>query len=227
MDLPIDAVLDDLVAASGNARGFVLVAPPGAGKTTRVPRVLADADVRGQILVVQPRRVAARSAAARLAVEDGSRLGERMGYAVRFDRRATAATRVVVMTEGVLLRRLQADPFLSDVGAVLLDEFHERSLASDLALGLLAEVRRDARPDLIVGVMSATLDPAPVAAFLDDVPTVRSEGRTFPLTVSHRASDVGPATHPRDLARDVAQAIVEALGDAEGDVLAFLPTIRT
>ncbi|MEO0602394.1 MAG: helicase-related protein, partial [Myxococcota bacterium] len=226
MDLPIDAVLDDLVTASRDARGFVLVAPPGAGKTTRVPRMLADGEVRGQILVVQPRRVAARSAAARLAVEDGSPLGERMGYAVRFDRRATAATRVVVMTEGVLLRRLQADPFLSDVGAVLLDEFHERSLASDLALGLLAEVRRDARPDLIVGVMSATLDPAAVAAFLGGVPTVRSEGRTFPLTVTHRACDVGPATHPRDLARDVADAIVEASWAAEGDVLAFLPTIR-
>ncbi len=226
MELPIDAVIDDLVTAAREARGFVLVAPPGAGKTTRVPRRLLRG-APGQILVVQPRRVAARSAAARLADEEGTRLGDRVGYAVRFDRRTSTGTRLIVMTEGVLLRRLQADPFLEDVGVVLLDEFHERSLTSDLLLALLAEVRADARPDLVVGVMSATLDPGPVASFLGGVPTVRSEGRTFPLTIEHVPSELGPASRARDVADHVAGAILDVLDRADGDVLAFLPTIRT
>lgn len=227
MDLPILAVLDAIEAAARDARGFVLVAPPGAGKTTQVPRRLADTDLPGQILVVQPRRVAARSSARRLAAEDGTALGTRMGYAVRFDRRATDATRVVVVTEGILLRRLQADPFLSDVGAVLLDEFHERSSNADLALALLAEVQQEARPDLVVGVMSATLDPDPVARFLGGVPILRTEGRTFPLTLTHRTTSVGPASSARDLAATVARAIEEVLDEAEGDVLAFLPSLRS
>ncbi|MCP4808215.1 MAG: ATP-dependent RNA helicase [Proteobacteria bacterium] len=179
MDLPVDAILDDVRAAS---RGCVVVAPPGSGKTTRVPPALLEV-VAGTVLLLQPRRVAARRCAARIAHERGERLGETIGYRVRFDSKVSSKTRLEVLTEGLLTRRLQSDPFLEGVDAVVLDEFHERSLHADLGLALLREVA-ESRPLRIV-VMSATMDPEPVARFLGGVPVLRAEGRVFPVEVEH------------------------------------------
>lgn len=218
--LPVDAVLPEIRAALAHPGAFVLVAPPGAGKTTRVPPALADL-LPGQIWLVEPRRVAARAAARRMATEAGQSVGDRFGWQIRFERRASAHTRVLVVTEGILLRRLQSDPFLEGIDAVVLDEFHERSILADLSLALLREVRADARPDLRVGVMSATLDPAPVARFLGDAAVVRSEGRTYPVDLHHR-SDLDSAA-PEDA---VAAAVRDALAEREGDILAFLPGVR-
>ena len=217
--LPIDEALPALHAAVAQG-AFVLLAPPGAGKTTRVPPAVAN-QVAGQVWVLEPRRLAARAAARRMAGEHGSPAGDHVGWHVRFDKKCSPRTRIVVMTEGILLRRLQQDPFLEGVGAVLLDEFHERSLLADLSLGLLAEVRRDARPDLVLGVMSATLDPEPVAAFLDSAPIVRSAGRSFPVQVAHHAV----ADHAR-VQDSVVTGVRTALAQHEGDILAFLPGVR-
>ena len=219
--LPIDAALPAIRDAVQQAGAFVLVAPPGAGKTTRVPPALLDFGVEGRVVLLQPRRVAARLCARRIASERGSRLGGEVGYQVRFDRRIGPDTRIEVLTEGLLLRRLQADPFLDGVGAVLLDEFHERSLTADLSLALLREVRAEARPDLWVGVMSATLDPGPVAAFLGGCPTIRAEGRRYPVTVEHDAA-------PDDgwLPERMARAVRDVLARTEsGHVLCFLPGV--
>lgn len=217
--LPIDRVLPEVIEAAG-AGGFVLVAPPGAGKTTRVPPALLP-HVQGQIVVLEPRRVAARAAARRMASEAGCPVGDRVGWQIRFDRRAGPDTRILVVTEGILLRRLQSDPFLEGVGAVLLDEFHERSLAADLCLALLAEVQREARDDLVIGVMSATLDPDPVAAYLGGVPIVRSEGRSFPIELTWL-----PRPQDQPLERSVSDAVRRALSETDGSVLAFLPGVR-
>lgn len=216
--LPIDSVLPELVRAVQRDGAAVLVAPPGAGKSTRVPGALLDAGLDGAVLVLQPRRVAARSVARRIAQERGVRLGGPVGYRVRFDTQAGPDTRIELLTEGLLIRRLQADPFLDGVGCVILDEFHERSLHADLALALLAEIRRDARPDLQVVVMSATLDPGPVAAFLG-CSTVHAEGRSFPVTITH---------DPRRAERDpIARAATAARAGLQsgGDVLVFLPGV--
>ena len=157
------------------------MAPPGSGKTTRVPPAILQSGLlpaeHPAVIVLQPRRVAARAAAARIAEEQGWTLGDEVGYQVRFERRFTPQTRLRFLTEGILTRQLLADPFLETVGAVILDEFHERNLNSDLALALLRQVRREVRPDLILVVMSATLDAEPVARFLDGCPIVRVEGR--------------------------------------------------
>ena len=217
--LPIDAVLADVVDAVRTRGVVVLVAPPGAGKTTRVPGALLDAGtVDGEIVVLQPRRLAARLAATRVASERGGELGGEVGYEVRFDRRVGAHTKIRFVTEGVLTRRLLGDPGLRGVGCVIIDEFHERHLDGDLALALVARLRAT-RPTLKLVVMSATLDAAPVAAFLDDAPVVRSEGRTFPITIEH-------AEQPDDrpLGRQVAAAVRRAAQDGlDGDVLVFLP----
>ena len=157
-ELPIDAALPELLGALQASPAAVLVAPPGAGKTTRVPGALLDnLDLDGGVLVLQPRRVAARLTAARIAWERGCALGEEVGYQVRFDRKISAKTRLAVLTEGLLVRRILADPFLEGIAVVVLDEFHERSVHADLALALLREVQADARPDLKLVVMSATL----------------------------------------------------------------------
>lgn len=216
--LPIDPSLPRILDALDARGALVLVAEPGSGKTTRVPPAMARRGAGGAVLVLQPRRVAARSTAARIAEEQGWALGREVGYHVRFDRRASADSRLVVMTEGILARRLLADPFLEGVGAVVLDEFHERSLHTDLALALLREVRREVRPDLKIVVMSATLDAGPVAAFLD-APVVQVPGRTFPIAVSYR-----DAPRPADPGA-IAGAVADALADAadRGHVLAFLP----
>ena len=217
--LPIDDVLPALVAAVRERGVCVLVAPPGAGKTTRVPGALLDAGiVDGEIVVLQPRRLAARMAAARVASERGVDLGREVGYEVRFDRKVSGATRIRFVTEGVLTRRLLADPQLRGVGCVIIDEFHERHLDGDLALALVERLRAT-RPELRLIVMSATLDAEPVAAFLTDAPIVRSEGRTFPVTIEYEEQP-----DDRPLGKRVASAVRRLAQDKlDGDVLVFLP----
>jgi len=232
--LPIDAVLPALVAAVRDRGVAVLVAPPGAGKTTRVPGALLDAGVvDGEVIVLQPRRLAARLAATRVAAERGGELGGEVGYEVRFDRRVGPHTRIRFVTEGVLTRRLLGDPELRGVGCVIIDEFHERHLDGDLALALVLRLR-GRRPELRLVVMSATLDAEPVAAFLADrseagiaAPIVRSEGRTFPLAIEHMEQP-----DDRPLGRQVAAAVrriaqdrsaAGTTGKLDGDILVFLP----
>lgn len=220
LELPVDAVLPDLVRAVQAGGAAVLRAPTGAGKTTRVPPALLDAGLAGRVVVLQPRRVAARASARRIASERGTRLGGEVGYQVRFQRQATSATRLLVVTEGILLRMLQADPFLEGIGAVVLDEFHERSLPSDLALALVQRVRTSVRKDLGVVVMSATLDPAPVAAFLGGAPIVESEGRAFPVEIEH-----APPSSATRLEQAVRSAVLDVVRRGPGDVLVFLPGV--
>ncbi len=217
--LPIDDVLPRLIAAVREHRAAVLVAPPGAGKTTRVPGALRDAGaVTGDVVVLQPRRLAARLAAARVAHERGGELGREVGYEVRFDRRISGETRIRFVTEGVLTRRLLADPELRGVGCVIVDEFHERHLDGDLALALVERLRAR-RADLALVVMSATLDAEPVAAFLGGAPVVRSEGRTFPIAIEHEEQP-----DDRPLGKQVAAAVRRlAQAKLDGDVLVFLP----
>jgi ATP-dependent helicase HrpB len=215
--LPIDAVLPELVAAVRERGSCVLVAPPGAGKTTRVPGALLEL-VQGSIVVLQPRRLAARLAAARIASERGVSLGGEVGYVVRFDKKVSAQTRIELVTEGVLTRRLLGDPELRGVGCVVIDEFHERHLDGDLALAMVERLRAR-RPELKLVVMSATLDAEPVAAFLGGAPIIRSEGRTFPLTIDH-----APGPDDRPLGKQISAAVRRLAQDGlDGDVLVFLP----
>lgn len=208
-------------------RALVLVAEPGAGKTTRVPPALLRADVLSaehpNLVMLQPRRVAARASAERIAQENGWTLGSEVGYHVRFDRKITANTRLRVLTEGILTRQLLDDPFLEGIGAVILDEFHERSLNTDIAVALLREVQQTVRPDLILIVMSATLEAEPVAKFLGGCPVVRVEGRAFPIQMDYRGTQAGAAKPP--LPERVARVVEDAVAaDPDGgDVLAFLP----
>jgi len=218
----------------------VLVAPPGAGKTTRVPPALAAAGIggSGRLVVLEPRRIAARAAARRIADERGWRVGEEVGYQVRFERRAGPATRILVATGGIFLQRLQADPLLSGVGAVVFDEVHERSLTADLALAMVRQVQREVRPDLKLLAMSATLDAGPLAAFLAGCPILESHGRLFPVEIRYRERPV-ERERSRDrsrrgpgglgglggLAEAVRDAVGEALDATAGDVLVFLPGV--
>ncbi len=220
--LPIEAVLRKLAAAVETRGAAVLSAETGAGKTTRVPPALLDAGLSSgrRVVVLEPRRLAARAAARRIASERGARLGEEVGYHVRFDRCASARTRLLVVTEGILTRALQDDPFLEDVGLVVFDEFHERSLDADLALALVERVRRQARPDLRVVVMSATLDVVKVAAFLGDAPVISCPGRLFPVEVEHVA-----VRRDDRLEASVALAARSLLPRSEGDLLVFLPGV--
>ena len=218
--LPIDAVLaplTDALVAHGRA---VLVAPPGAGKTTRVPLALLD-HVRGRILMLEPRRLAARAAAERLAQQLGETTGARVGYRMRGE--SVAGSRIEVVTEGILTRMIQSDPGLDGIGCVIFDEFHERSLNADLGLALLWEARAALRPDLMLLVMSATLDAEPVAAMLDGAPVIRSEGRAFSVETRWLDRPL-PAGHRLDAeaARLIAQAEAETR-DTGGTILAFLP----
>jgi ATP-dependent helicase HrpB len=219
--LPIDSVLPELIARLGESRNAVLVAPPGAGKTTRVPPAILRAKLLStehpNLVMLQPRRVAARTVAERIADENGWELGREVGYHVRFDRKVGRDTRLRVLTEGILTRQLLDDPFLEGIGAVLLDEFHERSLFTDVAIALLREVQQTVRPDLILLVMSATLSAEPVAKYLGDCPIVRAQGRTFPVEISYE-----PDNAP--LPQRVATAVDRATDHPDaGDVLAFLP----
>jgi ATP-dependent helicase HrpB len=220
--LPIDAILDDLRAALRQGHG-VLHAPTGSGKSTRVPLALLDESwLAGQrILMLQPRRPAARMTAARLADQLGEPLGERVGYQIRFERRIGPRTRIEVVTEGILTRRLQNDPTLEGIGLVIFDEFHERGLPSDLGLALTLDSARGLRPDLRLLVMSATLEAEPVAELLGNARILRAEGRSFPVEIRYaeRTPDSDPV---RALVAGARQALVEETGD----ILAFLPGAR-
>ncbi|HSN90060.1 MAG TPA: helicase-related protein, partial [Anaeromyxobacteraceae bacterium] len=222
--LPIDPLLPEIVRALQSGRSLVVEAPPGAGKTTRVPAALHRAGLagEGEVVVLEPRRLAARLAARRVAEEMGERPGETVGWQVRFEEVAGPRTRIRYVTEGLLTRRLLSEPTLPGVGAVVLDEFHERNLPGDVALALLRRLQRTARPDLGLLVMSATLDAGPVARFLE-APTLRSEGRRFDVAVEHLSPEEAarPDARLEDLvARAVRRLVREGQG---GDVLVFLP----
>ncbi len=215
--LPIDPFLPRIVGALAPGAALVLSAEPGAGKTTRVPRALLDAG-RGAVLVLEPRRLAVRLAARRVAEELGEPVGRRIGYQVRFEEVGGAETRVRFVTEGVLVRRLLGDPQLSGVAVVLLDEFHERSLEADLALALLARLRRTARPDLALGVMSATIESAALATFLE-AEILEVPGRVHPVSIEYATK-----RDDRPQEQQVASAALRAQEDGpRGDVLVFLP----
>jgi ATP-dependent helicase HrpB len=223
--LPIDEFLPEIVRAAGTARSVVLVAPPGAGKTTRVPPAILAANLLAAdhptLVMLQPRRVAARAAAARIAEENNWQLGRQVGYHVRFERRLSASTRLRVLTEGILTRQLMDDPFLDGVGAVILDEFHERSIHTDLTIALLREVKQTVRSDLVLIVMSATVDAEPVARFLGGCPIIHSPGKLFDVKIEHRS--------PTDatLEQRIANEVNQAAGDPDGgDILVFLPGAR-
>lgn len=219
--LPIDGVLREIAVRLGSRRSLVLRAEPGAGKTTRVPPAILDAGIAGdgQIIVLEPRRLAARAAAARMAEERGGRVGDEVGYHVRFDRKANAKTRIVAMTDGMFVQRLYADPFLDGVSVVVFDEFHERSLQTDLALAMTQRVR-ELRDDLKVVVMSATLDPGPIAEFLGDAATIECAGRQYPVDVRYLRM---PTSEP--IERQVRDAAERMLDETAGDLLAFLPGV--
>ncbi len=207
--LPVDRYLEDIVALVRREKRAVILAPPGAGKTTRIPPALA---AFGKTILLQPRRVAARALARRIADERGWTIGEEIGWQIRFERRFTARTQLLVATEGILTARLQADPLLSDIDCVILDEFHERSIHADLALALVREAA-GTRDDLAVVVMSATMDPKPVADFLG-ARVVEIEARRYPIDVRYRAN------------ASMSDAVREAARDAKGHILCFLPGAR-
>jgi ATP-dependent helicase HrpB len=218
--LPIDAVLDELQRALAHNNAAVLVAPPGAGKTTRVPLALLDEPWIGnkKIIVLEPRRIAARASAERMAKTLGERVGDTVGYRVRFGSKVSRVTRIEVVTEGIFSRQILDDPELTGVAAVLFDEFHERSLDADLGLALARDAQTGLREDLRILVMSATLDGARVAKLLGDAPVIASEGRAYPVETRYlgRKPDV-------PLERQMADAIAMALRADPGSVLAFLP----
>ena len=218
--LPIDAVLDELARTLAGHNAAVLVAPPGAGKTTRVPLALLDAPWVNdrKIIVLEPRRIAARASAERMAQTLGERVGETVGYRVRFGSKVSRATRIEVVTEGIFSRQILDDPELSGVAAVLFDEFHERSLDADLGLALARDAQTGLREDLRILVMSATLDGARVAKLLGDAPVIASEGRAFPVETRYLGKKVDAP-----LERQMADAIAMALRADPGSVLAFLP----
>jgi ATP-dependent helicase HrpB len=218
--LPIDHVLPELVAALRRSAAAVLRAPTGAGKTTRVPPAIVNSGIAGdkQILMLEPRRLAARAAARRMAAEDGTPVGERFGYHVRFDRLAGPRARAIAVTPGILLRYLHDDPYLESAGVVIFDEFHERGIESDLALGMVKLIQQAVRPDLRIVVMSATIEVEPVASYFGGCPIVASEGRLHPVEISYEPRD---GRQPWQV--DVARAVGRLLRRSDGDLLVFLP----
>jgi len=222
-DLPVSAVLPQLAEALASGNSAVLVAPPGAGKTTLVPLALLEAPWRGDgtIILLEPRRLAARAAARRMASLLGEEPGGIVGYAMRMENKVGSKTRILVVTEGVLARMILDDPELPGVAAVLFDEFHERSLDGDFGLALALDVQGALRPDLRLIVMSATLDGARVAKLLDGAPVIESQGRSFPVEIRYDERPAGTAIEDA-----MAKAIRGALADEPGSVLAFLPGQR-
>ena len=218
--LPIDPILPDLKEAVRAHRAVILQAPPGSGKTTRVPLALLEIfpPGKGRMVMLEPRRLAAVGAARWMARGLGEKIGRTLGYSIRFDSRLTDQTRIEVVTEGILSRRLTADPALAGVAMVIFDEFHERSLQADLNLAFCLDVQRNLREDLKILVMSATMDCGPLAALLGEAPVIQTEGRLFPVEERYvvRGSD-------RPLAERVAGAVTTAVRETEGDILVFLP----
>ncbi|MGV1097954.1 ATP-dependent helicase HrpB [Thiovibrio sp. JS02] len=229
MTLPIHAILPELRTHLASSRAAILSAPPGSGKTTVVPvSLLAEPWLAGQrILMLEPRRLAAKLAASFMARQLHEEVGQRVGYRVRFESKVSAATRLEVLTEGVLTRRLQDDPELADVGLVIFDEFHERSLQADLALALCLDVMTGLREDLKLLIMSATLDTGPLAGFLSGLfagtPVVCGSGRSHPVGVEYLPGRLTHQPFPREIAGEVAAAVARALHEHPGDILAFLP----
>ena len=221
--LPVDAALPALLAALADGRNAVLVAPPGAGKTTRVPPALLQAGWAAgrRIIVLEPRRLAARAAAERMAAERGERVGDSIGLRMRAQSLTGRATRIEVVTEGVFARMILADPALDGIAAVIFDEYHERSLDADLGLALALDAQGGLREDLRLVAMSATLDGARVARLLADAPLVESAGRAFPVATHHLGRDVH-----RPLEQAVADAVLTALRGGDGSLLVFLPGAR-
>ena len=226
-ELPILEIREELLRALENGNRLIVVAPTGSGKTTQLPQYVLDCDRSNdrKVVVLQPRRVAARAVARRVNEERHGKLGEEVGYQVRFDDQTGPKTRLVFMTEGVLLRRLQDRPDLDDVGALILDEFHERSLYSDVVLGLVRRLQATRRPDLKLIVMSATLDVEPIAAYLKEgdggasCPVLQAEGRTYPVEVRYAARQ-----DERRVSERAAERIIEiGRGTTEGDILVFMP----
>ncbi len=225
--LPIDTLLPQLQAALAAHPRLVLEAPPGAGKTTRVPLALLDAQWLGgrKVLMLEPRRIAARAAAEFMAAQRSERVGETVGYRIRFESKVSPATRIEVVTEGILTRMIQDDPELPGVGAILFDEFHERHLHGDLGAALALDVQTNLRPELRLVIMSATLDGERIARWFD-APQLASEGRSFPVRIEHPPARPGEAFPERGWPFQVRRAIEQALADNDGDVLAFLPGKR-
>uniref|UniRef100_UPI00185A0C31 DEAD/DEAH box helicase n=1 Tax=Sphingomonas sp. TaxID=28214 RepID=UPI00185A0C31 len=219
--LPIEAVLPDLLASLRAGPRALLIAPPGAGKTTRVgPALLGESWCEGEVLLLVPRRLAARAAAEYMARERSEPVGATIGYATRLDSKVGKATQLIAMTHGVFLARLQADPELAGVSAVLFDEVHERSLDADLALALALDAAASLRPDLRIVAMSATLDGERFARLLDNPPLIESEGKSFPLTLIHEGRDSAQRIEPQ-----MAAACRHALAEHPGSLLAFLPGV--
>jgi len=219
--LPIWKIHDDILSVVRKGNRLVLVAPTGSGKTTQVPQMLLDAGIAGEkmIVVLQPRRVAARTVATRVAWEREAKLGAEVGYQIRFDDHTSVGTRICFVTEGILLRWLQDDRSLSKIGAVVFDEFHERNLLSDVALALVKHLQQTQRPDLAMVVMSATLDAEPVAAYLDQCPILISEGQSYPVEVGYLS-----LLDPRPITQQAAEAVERILDDdSPGDILVFMP----
>jgi len=220
--LPIDEVLPEILGALREHASLVLRAPTGAGKTTRVPPALLDAGLAGErrVVMLEPRRVAARAAARRMASERCGELGDEVGYQIRFERCAGPRTRILVVTEGILVRMLQDDPFLEAFGIVVFDEFHERNLHSDLSLAMARRVQREVRADLKLVVMSATLDPQPLGSYLDECAVVESAGRLHPVAIRYLEKP-----DSRELPAIAAAAVLRLLPETPGDVLTFLPGV--
>jgi ATP-dependent helicase HrpB len=215
--LPIDSLLPDIVNALRSAPSLLLRAPTGAGKTTRVPPALLEL---GRVLVVEPRRLAARAAARRMADERGERLGDTIGYHVRFDRQVGPNTRLIVATPGILLRMLHDDAAIERFDVIAFDEFHERGLDSDLALGMCKLLQDTLRPELRLIVMSATLRTAGLAEYLGNCPILTSEGRLFPIDIRHEDRPLR-----QSISESVAAAVCDAAAQRDGDILAFLPGV--
>ncbi len=222
--MPIDGLLPDLVAGLKEKHNLVLRAATGAGKTTRVPPAILNSQMgSGRIVMLEPRRVAARAAARRMAEQLGCPLGETVGYQVRFDRRFGESTRILVVTEGILVQMLQGDPFLESVDCLIFDEFHERNLHSDLSLAMSRKVQVEARPDLRIVVMSATLDPDPLVAWLGgdaECASFSSDGRLFPVETTYL-----PRPDARSLPILVREGVLATLPRTRGDLLVFLPGV--
>jgi ATP-dependent helicase HrpB len=222
-NLPIDQILPLIAETLADSPSLVIKAPPGAGKTTRIPLALLKIPFLKdkKIVMLEPRRLAAVNAARWMAASLGEDVGGRIGYTIRFERKVSAATRIEVVTEGVLTRRLQSDPFLEDVGVVIFDEFHERSLQADLALALCRDVQKGGRADLKIVVMSATLQCGLIAELLGNAPVISVEGKNYPVGIRYLDRD-----KDGDIAAAACGAVQGAMQETGGDLQVFLPRQR-